>query len=65
MKPAEIVTAVLTIPVVAAFLVSAMTDRVEPSVPAAITAEAPSAFAQNVADEVVVVAKRAVANVPG
>jgi hypothetical protein len=65
MKPAEIVTAVVTLPVVAAFLVSAMADRAEPPAPAAITAEAPidaqGATTLTIADEIVVEAKRPVA----
>jgi hypothetical protein len=61
MKPAEIVTAVVSIPVVAAFLISAMASPVETPVPTKTSIEAPAALAQNVADEVVVVAKRAAA----
>ncbi len=62
MKPAEIVTAVVSIPVVAAFLVSAIAGPVERTAPAAIAIEAPASVADNVADEIVVIAKRAVAN---
>lgn len=66
MKPAEIVTAVLSVPVVAAFLVSAVAGPAERPAPAAVAIEAsvsaPASFADNVADEIVVIAKRAVAN---
>jgi hypothetical protein len=61
MKPAEIVTAVVSIPIVAALLVSAVTAPVEPLVP---TKAAPAAIAQNVADEIVVVARRAAVRAP-
>lgn len=62
MKPAEIVTAVVSIPVVAALIVSAIAGPAEQPAPAAIKIEAPAAVAENVADEIVVIAKRAVAN---
>lgn len=63
MKPAEIVTAVVSVPVVAAFIVSALAGPAERPAPAAITVEAPAAtVADNVAEEIVVIAKRAVAN---
>lgn len=62
MKPAEIVTAVVSFPVVAAFIVSAIAGPAERPSPAAISIETPAAVADNVADEIVVIAKRAVAN---
>jgi len=62
MKPAEIVTAVVSIPVVAAFLVSAIAGPAERPAPVALKIEAPAAVADNVAEEIVVIAKRAVAN---
>lgn len=66
MKPAEIVTAVVSIPVVAAFIVSAVAGPVERAAPVATMIEtplyAPASVAVNVADEIVVVAKRSVAN---
>lgn len=63
MKPAEIVTAVVSIPVVAAFMVTAMTVQAQPVAPAPVAAiEAPVVTTLTVADEIVVVAKRNVAN---
>lgn len=62
MKPAEIVTAVVSIPVVAAFLVSALAAPVEIPSPPKSAVEAPAAFAQNVAEEIVIVAKRVAIN---
>lgn len=63
MKPAEIATAVVSIPVVAAFLVTAMTMPAQPVAPAPVAAiEAPVVTTLTVADEIVVVAKRNVAN---
>ena len=62
MKPAEIVTALVSIPVVAAFVVSVMTAPVEAPTPPKMATDVSAAFAQNVADEIVVVAKRAAAS---
>jgi hypothetical protein len=60
MKPAEIVTAVISFPVVAAFIVSAIAAPAARPVPAAIAIEAPAEVAHNVADEIVITAKRAI-----
>lgn len=63
MKPAELATAVVSIPVIAAFLVTAMTLPANPVAPApAAKTEAPVVTTLTVADEIVVVAKRNVAN---
>ncbi len=59
MKPAEIATAVISIPVVAAFLVSTMIASVDVPAPAKAAVETSAAAAQNVAEEIVVVARRA------
>lgn len=59
MKPAEIATAVITIPVVAAFLVATMAAPVDVPAPATAAVEMSAALTQNVAEEIVVVAKRA------
>lgn len=58
MKPAELVTTVVSVPVIAALLVSALSAPVEMPSPPQAAYEAPAAFAQNVAEEIVVVAKR-------
>jgi hypothetical protein len=66
MKPAEIVTAVVSIPVVAAFVVSALAAPAEPPAPVAPRTELSQAAAPlNVADEIVIVAKRAAASRAG
>lgn len=63
MKPAEIVTAVVSIPVIAAFVVSALAGPTEAPAPVQIVAKAPeTAPFIYLADEIVVEAKRAVAN---
>jgi hypothetical protein len=62
MKPAEIATAVVSIPVIAAFLVSAMTVRAEPVIPAPVATEVPQAGPVSIADEIVIEATRNVAN---
>lgn len=60
MKPAEIVTALVSIPVVAAFVVSMMAAPAAMPSPSSVATDAPAAVAQNVAEEIVVVAKRVV-----
>jgi enamine deaminase RidA (YjgF/YER057c/UK114 family) len=62
MKPAEIATAVISIPVVAAFLVSTMIASVDVPAPAKAAVETSAAATQNVAEEIVVVARRASAD---
>jgi len=65
MKPAEIVTAIVSFPIVAAFIVSAVASPAERPASAAIAVETTMsvpAVADNVAEEIVVVARRAVAN---